>query len=865
MPWTIDDVDEHKKGLDAGQKKLWVKVANRHRQDCIDKGGDDGSCDGGAIRAANAMVDRAKENEEITGLAASAIETALAVVNDSGEIDRETANRFLKKLQGDLEEASKPKQYADWSAKKGGRIAGNLYRGAGGKFSGASGGGDEGGGGGTAEPAADLGIESGLTDALAQIASGEGKIDQEALAKLQSLGLATETGGLNTYGRAVLKATKNKDADEIERVMGLAGAQQAAKADRAAKREKAAAKRKKQAQKAKEPEKEEAPAEEPEGEPGDLMSAVTDGGGISNADVQNLLDFASGKPQVDELIKKLAATGLVVPTDDGSYQLNRLGDAFVAAVKKKDAKGAIAALKKAKPAKETEVVEVGRRLNQQRVTQLQGIIDSLQAKLKDFESELGDLEDMIQWASYADQEQEEEPERKTLPWATPAAEVDMAEKTMKTVGGEKFPASDFLVVESPENPSTWHLQVKRNGTPDHDLMGGAKAALTAPGGHRGNKYEGPNKQKAISDLKALYKAEEMPWLEASKEVESMEKEQVQALVDSLAEDGLDLDAARQHAQALLDSLSAPEAEPEAEDAESKEPEAAPVEAQEAETAEVETVEADLSESGGEAGILGLAAEAQPAEGVNPDRAPLGVYVNVIKPGWGNQKDNRYYPPEMLKRDAGVFEGAKMYTSDHKGSEKSERTEVSVIERCPVYFAEDGSPVALARIFDPDFAEKTRNRARAGQLQTLRCSIYAKGSVKPGFEKDGRKGDLVEAIKAEPRPDVDWVTRDGAGGHAVAMAESEPEPEPLAKEAVDAALAETNLPQVAKDWVAEGNYADEAQLQEAVQKAVERVKKLTGAGQPFGQGGSKPASEQAMTDDEYDERFQKIQERYHLSR
>jgi len=708
MPWGIDDVDKHKKGLDAGQKKLWIKVANRHRQDCIDKGGDDGSCDGGAIRAANAMVDRAKEAEQgITGIARSAMEIALATVNETEEIDKATAKQLLSKLADEFNEYLRSD-------------------------------------GATEEPATDLGIDASLVETLIQIASGKGKTDQDALAKLQGLGLVTETGGLNTYGRAVLKASKNEDVDEIERVMGLAEAKLRAEA-----------KNKEQGQ--------------------------------------------------------------------------------------------------------AEVAEVGRRLNQQRVKQMQGIIDSLQAKLKD-------LEDMIGWASYADQEQEEEPERKTLPWATPAAEVAMAEAVMKIVGGKRFPAGDFLVIESPENPSTWHLQIKRNGTPDHNLMGGAKAALTV--GYQGNKYEGPNKQKAISKLKALYQSEKMPWLAPSKEVDNMEKEQIEALIAALAEDGVDLDAARLQAQALRDSLSAPEAEPEVEDAEGEpavETEAAPEEAQEAETAEAETVEADLSESGGEAGILGLAAETQAAEGVNPDRAPLGVYVNVIKPGWGNQKDNRYYPPEMLKRDAGVFEGAKMYTSDHRGAEKSERTEVSVIEQCPVYFAEDGSPVALARIFDPDFAEKTRNRARAGQLQTLRCSIYAKGSVKPGFEQGGRKGDLVEAIKAEPRPDVDWVTRDGAGGHAVAMAESEPEPEPLAQEAVEAALAETNLPKIAKDWVAEGTYADEAQLQEAVGKAVERIKKLTGSGEPFGQGGSKPLAEQGMTDEEYDAAYQaRIQEHYHLS-
>jgi hypothetical protein len=68
-------------------------------------------------------------------------------------------------------------------------------------------------------------------------------------------------------------------------------------------------------------------------------------------------------------------------------------------------------------------------------------------------------------------------------------------KAMKTVGGEKYPASDFLVVEDPESPTTWHLQVKKDGKVDHALMGAAKAALTSPGGHRGNKYEGPDKEK----------------------------------------------------------------------------------------------------------------------------------------------------------------------------------------------------------------------------------------------------------------------------------------------------------------------------------------------------------------------------------
>ena len=89
-------------------------------------------------------------------------------------------------------------------------------------------------------------------------------------------------------------------------------------------------------------------------------------------------------------------------------------------------------------------------------------------------------------------------------------------RVTKTVDGESYPASDFLVVEDSEKPSTWHLQVKKNGKPDHTLMGAAHAALMSPSGYRGNKYEGPNKDKAISDLKKLYKSEDMEWPEDQK-------------------------------------------------------------------------------------------------------------------------------------------------------------------------------------------------------------------------------------------------------------------------------------------------------------------------------------------------------------
>ena len=66
---------------------------------------------------------------------------------------------------------------------------------------------------------------------------------------------------------------------------------------------------------------------------------------------------------------------------------------------------------------------------------------------------------------------------------------------------------DYLIVEDRTKPTTWHLQVKKKGTPDHGLMGSAWAALHS--GFRGNVYSGPNKGEAIAKLRKLYKAEKM--------------------------------------------------------------------------------------------------------------------------------------------------------------------------------------------------------------------------------------------------------------------------------------------------------------------------------------------------------------------
>ena len=432
---------------------------------------------------------------------------------------------------------------------------------------------------------------------------------------------------------------------------------------------------------------------------------------------------------------------------------------------------------------------------------------------------------------------------------------EIQEATMKTVDGKKYPASDFLVVEDPAKPSTWHLQVKRNGTPDHGLMGGAKAALTSPGGHRGNKYEGPGKAAAIRKLKALYKSEDMEWSVAEFGLGDL------GTVTLFAETDPDQQAlGLAFIQLGLEILTAPP-EPQGDETE-------------------EADDSDLAEFAESASghVVGMA-EARP---VLPDSVvPLHLDVVLIEPGWGNPKDNHYYPADVLKRDAAVFDGVKMYESDHRPGEKSTRTWVSTVTGIKA-FTDDGAPIATVSVHERSFAERLLALEADGLLGKMECSILATGNRRKG-EVDGKKANVVEAITSAES--VDWVTRAGAGGRALALAESaggdtldeetreqepqeseleettiseqeEPEtpaPETLAKEKVAEILAGTNLPDVSKAKLAESEYPDEGAVKAAIAAEVEYVKAVTGSGRVTGMG--KGSGPQPMTLEEFEKRAQ----------
>ena len=492
-----------------------------------------------------------------------------------------------------------------------------------------------------------------------------------------------------------------------------------------------------------------------------------------------------------------------------------------------------------------------------------------------------------------------------------AAEVDMgelSEAVTKSVSGKDLPASSFLVVGDAEEVGTWALPVKdAAGNADHRRMGGAWAALH--GGYRGKKYEGPGKAGAITKLKALYKAEDMP---IPGEAEEADMNEALAMM-SLGEQERLVRAAFQAEYGsrrtdepwrywVRDIFIAPSEFGNALVAEDNKASRyylisyseegdqivfadPPTWKTVVPTYRVEAVAAEADDSPPDLETLKLA---EAYEGANPELLTAGIAeaesqerttlkVKLIEPGFGNARDNNYYPAEMLRRDAHKFIDAKMHESDHK-DDKSTRTWVSTV-RSILGFSDTGAPLAEVVVHDPNFAVRVQNLAAENLLDKMECSILGEGKFKPG-KVDGKKANIVEALTRIS--DVDWVTKAGAGGKALSIAESEdsmsdedkkdvkldegtpPEepkaeaPEkPLAEKEVAGILDETNLPESAKTYLAEGEYGDEAGLKEAVAKHIEYLKAVTGSGKPFGHEGG--GAEVTMDETEYKKRYDGIME------
>jgi hypothetical protein len=64
MPWAVEDVDAHKKGLTPKQKRAWIHIANSALKRCEEAGKSD--CEASAIRQANsAAVSKAMDSGDL--------------------------------------------------------------------------------------------------------------------------------------------------------------------------------------------------------------------------------------------------------------------------------------------------------------------------------------------------------------------------------------------------------------------------------------------------------------------------------------------------------------------------------------------------------------------------------------------------------------------------------------------------------------------------------------------------------------------------------------------------------------------------------------------------------------------------------
>lgn len=145
-------------------------------------------------------------------------------------------------------------------------------------------------------------------------------------------------------------------------------------------------------------------------------------------------------------------------------------------------------------------------------------------------------------------------------------------------------------------------------------------------------------------------------------------------------------------------------------------------------------------------------------------------ITVIKPGWS--KNNRYYPVELLKQRANIFEGAKMFADHATEQQDKQRPEGSVKDWVGTITAvkaeADGTIKATANIHDEGFKTNLTNLKKAGNLSQMGVSIRAFGECKQG-QAEGKKGPIVESLLR--CKSVDFVTFPGAGGQVEAMSEA----------------------------------------------------------------------------------------------
>lgn len=138
-------------------------------------------------------------------------------------------------------------------------------------------------------------------------------------------------------------------------------------------------------------------------------------------------------------------------------------------------------------------------------------------------------------------------------------------------------------------------------------------------------------------------------------------------------------------------------------------------------------------------------------------------VTIIRPG--TSKNNRHYSAELLKKSAGIFEGAKMFADHQTDRQAKEMPEGSInnwVANLKNVVAEaDGTLRGTAVIIDPAFKAKVETLNANKLLPQMGVSIRAAGTYAAEPGPDGSK--VVESL--DFARSVDFVTFAGAGGRA----------------------------------------------------------------------------------------------------
>lgn len=170
--------------------------------------------------------------------------------------------------------------------------------------------------------------------------------------------------------------------------------------------------------------------------------------------------------------------------------------------------------------------------------------------------------------------------------------------------------------------------------------------------------------------------------------------------------------------------------------------------------------------------------------------PLVLDLALIEPGFGNSKDNFFYPRETLTGPSiGVFDKVKVHQTNHNESETNDRNWVATITEIGKRFTGSGAPVARVGVHDPYFIRSVLNLKELGLLEMLQCSIKANGRAKPGTV-DGKNCLVVQEFTKGLS--VDFVTRAGAGGRVLGLpSQTESAPPPATNANGTAASVEAN--------------------------------------------------------------------------